>query len=329
MSYSPAIFNNAIQISFSLKGSKILNEIMINVFQSSLDEIRHELILKYQKENIFKSTYHDWFNLFGNLFSGYATNRYDLNPYQVFRARINFDFRTNRNIDFFKNVNELIAPGPKFIKKIGRCNAQNESIFYCSTDPYTALFEINPNANQEFTIIEFKLNKKFENLNVIGIYDLSQISYDLSNLFKNHYKFKGADREYIDKLFFIDDFLSNEFKRIIPMHESYFYKITLGITKYFLNDNKIDEPGIKSANPSNGIVYPSVALAISGINLAIKPKYAYTCIKPDSIMKFKIIDKPDIHNYKIKRTHKSTKIKSNGDIIWFADEGSNEYITDL
>jgi hypothetical protein len=301
---------------------------MVNVFKNTLPEIQKAVEEEYTRINLKNSSYKDWFELFGSLFSGYATTRYNIDPKFVFRARINYDFIKNKKVDLFSNVSELGAPPASEVSKIGRCNDKNESIFYCSHDPMTTLFEINPSFNQEFSVIKYRVIREFQELNAIGPEFLATLNMNLPNIFKPHYLFKGTSINYIKKLQYIDSVLLREFKRIVTEESTFYYNITLGITKFYLNDNSVLEPIIKAATPSCGLIYPSVALNNSGINFAVTPEIASECLQPLYVQKYVILMKNN-NEYYIQQTHFANNINKEGNLEWVKCFVEPKYVNDL
>ena len=291
-----------------------------NLSEDSLKELRY-------KTQIGELDYHFWCDFFGNVLNEYSTTRYDLNPFQVYRARINWDNITKEKIEFFRNVNKLGAPEDSCIKSLGRCNAINESVFYCSGDPITTLFEIRPEEDMEFTILDYKCNGKLLNLNVIGVEVLSELNRDLGALLKKHYDYDGVLTDYISKLKIIDSFLAKEFQTVIDK-KTYSYHVTNGITKFYWRENTHEIGDSKYFLPSNGLVYPSVALRQSGINYALKKNYYKSVLIPSMAYKIVVVRKRGDFDYDIQMLNNSSEITNTGEIIWQSNVGPVERITD-
>jgi hypothetical protein len=292
-----------------------------------LKDLKYKIADISSGEKLETSSVEDWREFFASILVGYATTRYNLNPHVLYRARRNFDYKRNSRIEFFHNTKELWAPDPKDITTIGRCNDINESILYCSFTPNVTLFELKPKVGLEMTVLEYEIESNLENINVVSVDFLSGLDIDLKEIFKNHLVFEGISKDHLLKIKFIENFITEEFTREIDSSNEFHYKITAGLTKFFLKQNHVD--GFIGAEPSNGLVYPSVALRISGINFAIKPEYAATRLIPNKAFKYKILGHPSRHYYVIQMTHESEKIKSDGEILWNDRLEEIEYITDL
>ena len=76
----------------------------------------------------------------------------------LFRGRshnhVQGQFR-NDNLEKFTNEKEFINP-PSMWARIGRCNDNGESMFYCSNELLTAVIESRPTVNEFVTIAAFE-----------------------------------------------------------------------------------------------------------------------------------------------------------------------------
>ena len=260
-----------------------------------------------------------WSKLFGDFYQGYATLRYKLNPGSVFRARINRD--RGKKVDYFNHINELGAPDEKRVTKIGRCNSVNESVFYCSFDTDTTLFETSPKEGEEITIMEYLTPFFLEDLNVIDIDNLSIIYPDLNEIFINHYDYTNVPPNYVNWIKTIDRFLANEFQAIVNEKNAFLYQITNGIKDFHLRENKVLYVKSFQQKPSNGLLYPSVNPKRSGVNLVLKKNYYKRVLVPKKAFKYFVETKLDNFDYRMIKTAVSKEISSDGQIYWQEEIG--------
>jgi len=151
-------------------------------------------------------------------------NRYTTDTFTTFtfngfyRARKHNNFKGNF-VDgtLFEFINEKEFWNPPIENaKMGRCNNESESMFYCSSDFITAVLEIKPEVGDFITVANFR-NLFTENIprfriNAIGKTYLSKIS-NLQNLFEDY----ELNEDQIE----IEDFLDKLFHQNVDDTEMY------------------------------------------------------------------------------------------------------------
>lgn len=149
----------------------------------------------------------------------------------------------------FINEKEFWNP-PIENAKMGRCNNEGESMFYCSSDFITAVLEVKPVAGDFITVANFKnlypQNKAQFRINPIGKTYLIEIP-ELALPFENYI----LDQSQIE----IEDFLDKLFHQNIEDDESYKYKLSIAIAHIFLTNGTNKERVIIE---TDGLIYPSI-----------------------------------------------------------------------
>lgn len=178
----------------------------------------------------------------------------------------------------FESVNR-IYPDPKFLKKLGRANREGQAVFYFSADPGIALTELRATKGDVFTILECKPRKDASPLLIpAGIYEMAQkhnakIGGDMPEralriaaLFEN-------DGDTLYKYRLIDNFIADEFLKVVDEGQEYLYKLTIPIAELLLDfgtDNV----------PIDGIAYPSIASDKINANLVLLPQAFHRIYEP-------------------------------------------------
>jgi RES domain len=149
----------------------------------------------------------------------------------------------------FSNEKEFWNP-PIEKAKMGRCNNENESLFYCSSDFITALLEIKPVIGDFITVTKFKnlytKNKPEFRINPIGKTYLLKLP-ELELPFENYI----LDQSQYE----IEDFLDKLFHQNVGDNESYKYKLSIAIAHIFLTNGTNKERAIIE---TDGLIYPSI-----------------------------------------------------------------------
>lgn len=249
-----------------------------NYFESrSVSDIQEELD-SFRDLDIENLTINEIEETIGHLMRGHIRKAYTLNPSGLCRVRENF------NGEIFSNTRQLWYPNFMEIEeekwKFGRCNDKGESIFYASSETDTSICEIQPENNSFITMISCKPTRTQLNaiVQVIGVDRLSNIRDEYRTIFRDHYnslrETLGSD---FDKNLLIDNFITEQFTQIVNKKEDWKYKISIAITKFF-----IEAPRVV------GIIYPSIAANSKGANFAFKPEFANTALQIDGAGMYEI-----------------------------------------
>lgn len=277
----------------------------------------------FSEQSLRRKSASEWFDIFSTTLSGkYSTTPYKINPGYIYRARVN-------NVDFFNNSKDLWAPPYKLVSK-GRCNAQNQSMLYCSAIPTTTFFELDVQKGDVVTIIEYKFTDEISPLKLIGWQELNNASRCFGSLnayeriFQNHFANASED------CLLIDRFLSERFKtRKTDENKEYLYNITNAIVKLFLYRSDDRRGWVGNGTPSIGLLYPSVQTDIPSINYVFKANEIKSYIKASKVYMYKILEKRGLHFYAAQLTHQTSKIRPDGHLVWQKVESKIEYLSDL
>lgn len=186
-----------------------------------------------------------------------------------YRARKHNNFKGNfvDGILFeFINEKEFWNP-PVKNAKMGRCNNESESMFYCSSDFTTAVLEVKPEVGDFITVTNFKNLHIYEKpefrIKPIGKTYLIQIPA-LELLFED---VKLDQRQYE-----IEEFLDKLFHQNIEDDEVYKYKLSIAIAHIFLTNGTNKE---KAIIETDGLIYPSIIRNQKSYCFVLKPYIAH------------------------------------------------------
>ena len=133
-----------------------------------------------------------------------------------------------------KNVSSYWNPPKKYVKHYGRLNKPRESLLYTALNPYTAICEANLKSGDPFVLCVYEAIKPLRFPWIGG---------------KANYDFNGiTNKNAIEFLETIRQFLVDEFTRVIPEGQESLYRITETIAKNyytFPDDNGWRYPSIK------------------------------------------------------------------------------------
>ncbi len=171
---------------------------------------------------------------------------------------------------------------PKEFAKIGRCNLENESIFYCANDIITAILEVKPDVGEFVTISRFKNSfpDKIYKVQPLAKRFLLQIPVLKEKLFKKYtFDIKHTECEdFFKKLFF---------QNIDKEEDNYKYKYSIALAHLFFTDT-INE---KEVFQTHALLYPSIARNNKSFCFAIKPWIVNSFFEIDTIQTVQVLDK--------------------------------------
>jgi len=225
---------------------------------------------------------------------------------------------------FFTKITELSNRlDVNNIESFGRANEPLQSIFYCSTNFDTTLFEVSKIQKskgrikvEEITYGKWILQKDIyvANLplskNLIG---KNQVADNLNSTFEKLIeKYKNEDTN--DWLNVIDLF-SEEFSREIDENEQD-YLISCAISNYIYSTQFYNYE-TKSAMYMDGITYPSTKFTDEGMNLALLPELFYNGSLLLESTRYQRMEKTNENKYIETGTKLSQSIdQKNNRIIW-------------
>lgn len=261
--------------------------------------------------------------IFSSAFSTiFSTTTYEFNT-TFYRGRPNWNGKLNKEIELFDNVRELWAPPQEPELRQGRCNAEGQSLFYCTNNPMATLWECKCQPGQKITIGIYECKKNMVPLGIVGANKISLINKDYERIFGKHYHSlnneEKGQHDFVDSLF--------------QKQDSSFYNATNAISSIFFQDNSSVPypPGFTPVDNILGLIYSSVAINLNFHNLVLQPEYAKAVLKPVEFNRYTILDRPSPNHFVIELTHSAVdSILENGDIQWKERKPSIiEYITDI
>lgn len=182
----------------------------------------------------------------------------------------------------FVNEKEFWNPPARNVK-MGRCNGDGESMFYCSSDFLTAVLEVKPEIGDYITISNFS-NLYTENIprfriNAIGKTYLSKI-HNLQNLFED-YKLNEDKIE-------IEDFLDKLFHQNVDDTETYKYKLSVALSHIFMTDGTDRK---RSIIQTDGLLYPSIIRNQTSYCFVLKPWLVHCYFEISTIQTVQVVGK--------------------------------------
>lgn len=232
-----------------------------------------------------------------------------------YRARkhnnIKGDFKDGILTEFI-NEKEFWNPPVKFAK-MGRCNEEGESLFYCSSDFITAVLEVKPVTGDFITVANFKnlnpQNKPEFRINLIGKTYLIKIR-ELALLFEDYI----LDQSQIE----IEDFLDKLFHQIVDDTETYKYKLSVVLSHIFMTDGTDRK---RSVIETDGLIYPSIIRNQKSYCFVLKPNLVDRFFMIEYIQTLEVIEKEDdFIKLKLVRNGQPKYMKKNAgelfDVFW-------------
>lgn len=251
------------------------------------------------------------------LLVGYALKLIEIGSQGVYRARINI------GEELFANVNELWYPPASVVSRRGRFNGVGESKFYCSNRLHAAIYEMRPQVGQLLTVLiagTKSASTKIECIH-LGVHRLREdqsITNGLEVGLRGDADFlRSLDLLNIrQKWLMLDDYLTDIATGLYPVgEEEDRYKATLAAERF-----------LGRVPTSAGLLYPSVAVAMSAINLCLPPQQADRLLFPSEAWMFRVVTGLEVvppgeriiggggHILKVER--RSTAIHADGSIEW-------------
>lgn len=204
----------------------------------------------------------------------------------LYRARVHNNLKgkfDNEKLYEFINEKEFWNV-PKKFARIGRCNSEDESLFYCASDFETAALEVKPEVDDFITISIFKNLHKVEKprfrIQPIGKNYLTQIEA-LELVFENY--------QINQSQFKIEKFLDELFHQNINCKEEEFkYKLSIAIAKiFFTNGTNINNDIIET----HGLLYSSIIRNKKSHCFVLKPWIVQTYFFIDYIQTWQVLEK--------------------------------------
>ncbi len=222
-----------------------------------------------------------------------------------FRLYPSFERLTiNKKVPPFENnrirrIKYLLNPPTRYVKNLGRANLRQQSIFYATFKPPTAINELKPNPGDLYTISKWKLIDEETQVHVYPIFEKQKTDgykelrsaglaeYDegaeLSILYEDLLKDKSAEERKM--IYAIQELISKCFALEVDTNNTSRYIFTAAIADKILFQNFDRE--------IEAITYPSIHDSLGVKNIAIKPHILHQKYRLDSVREYELIANPN------------------------------------
>jgi len=166
-----------------------------------------------------------------------------------------------------------------------RLNMPGESVWYFSNRMKACIAEVRPIKDDIITVANIKqfTNKQFDRFLHLGSAFLRQGDIGLDQIYSEEERYKGILDSDVKKIECVDKFFDHVFLMDVPDNEKIKYMQSIALVEMFKKSG--------SGGKTDGIIYPSIALGMDAINVALlNPKldefnfYLYQAIQ------FKVVD---------------------------------------
>ena len=202
-----------------------------------------------------------------------------------------------------KKVCDLTYPQKENIKSNQRVNRASHPVFYCSTAKEALFFELDVKHKDKIVV------SKWETTEELLVNNVGYTRTCFSNLKSNRESQTwGEIKKEInipETNNLVNEFLSQEFTKIVPVGKEDIYKISIAIAEKLFSDDIFD-----------GLIYPTISMKANADNLAIKTQYIdKKRIVIKSVEYIQIEAKEDF-KYKINVLDFANSFKEDGEIEW-------------
>lgn len=245
--------------------------------------------------------------------------------FQVRPLELSAVYRARRNApgESFSLASQLWYPPAAFVTRPSRLNEPGQVLFYGSSMPNTAIFELRPGKDEVFTVLIAgmksgqveKLNVAFIGLERAQAPEVQHLTD--ADLFRRApgFRTKLGPANY-KKWLLVDDYLSEIFGTPVTDGEEHKYKPTIALSKLLFTAPNLD-----------AINYPSVATGDHGINICMLPDKADKLFTSSEAWELRVGER-SLHPgtgellHRVTFLRRSRQIHSDGAIEWYrAGEG--------
>jgi len=233
--------------------------------------------------------------------------------YEQIDAPYVYRVRPNDGREQYETIEQLWYPrDPTLVKRFGRANYPNRPVFYCSDSPNTALIEQKINEpGDSYTILTCERMNRAEHPVVleIGVNDVTgrfnpRLGGDRPHPRVAVAEFLNDDYEF-RKYTLFQDFLINQFTKLVGPEDDHLYKITAVITEQILSKTGVD-----------GICFPSVQSDFKGVNVAFTTQASDRLYRPIQCKVVRVTEIIGHPAYRIAPILESEPIRRDGKIEW-------------
>jgi hypothetical protein len=233
--------------------------------------------------------------ILSHLFRGFTMQVPEFEPgMDIIRGRI-----VEKKPTYFK---EITYPEKKFVKKYGRANLIDQSMFYGSTAKTAPFAEIGANVGDLVVISHWRTMSKMAVMH-IGFTDYNAKRLESSRKLEDLYDFvkETQNRSILNNQVY--EFLGKLFSEEVNKDKEHLYRLTSAIANKFLT------------SPVHGILYPTIAMYGNVDNLVLKPDYVDGNLKL-LYTEFLQIVKKDKAQYSTRLIDTAVEVNDSGEILW-------------
>ncbi|RZN37195.1 MAG: hypothetical protein EFT35_06795, partial [Methanophagales archaeon ANME-1-THS] len=158
------------------------------------------------------------------------------------------------------NISEITYPPKERIRSVQRVNRAGHPVFYCSTAREALFFELDVKPKDKIVVSKWETTKELL-VNNVG-YTRTCFSNLKSNRESQTWGEIKKEINIPETNNLVNEFLSQEFTKIVPAEKEYLYKISIAIAEKLFSDDLFD-----------GLLYPTIPMKANADNLALKPRY--------------------------------------------------------
>lgn len=201
------------------------------------------------------------------------------------------------------NISELTYPPKECIRSDQRVNRAGHPVFYCSTAISVLLFELDVKPKDKIVV------SKWETTEELLVNNVGYTQPCFSNLKSNRESQTWGEikKEIIipGTNDLVNEFLSQEFTKIVPAGKEYLYKKSIAIAEKLFSDDLFD-----------GLLYPTISMKANADNLALKPRYIDEKKIVIKMVEYIQIDTKEDFKYKKTVLDFANSFKEDGTIEW-------------
>ena len=236
-----------------------------------------------------------------------------------------FRVRINEKKELFENVEDLWWPRPEKVKvKRGRCNREDQPVFYYSDSEETAIIEKQPDEGDIITVLTSELidPTKMPNLVSIGVHEFTGASnpnYGGTPPARDQKLQELLRREGLSKITpLLEAYLVGEFLKDVSANDEYEYKTTSSIGRLLTEKPEVVTEEGKTVNGAalDGIAYPSIRCDLLGANVALETNAADKLYRPVSCVVYRVEEANPKYPYTVSKLGWSKSIDDKGKIEW-------------
>lgn len=172
----------------------------------------------------------------------------DTNLPYLYRARV---FQSDQFLaEALAQPDKFLGPPPSVLAKAGRMNAHGISVFYGANNEAAALAEVRPPVGSKVAIARFELTRSLQLLDLTA----------LGKVIETGSKFDASFARRLERVMFLRKLSDRIAIPIVPDDEALGYLTTQAIADFLATESML---------PIDGIIYPSIQMSASSLNVVL------------------------------------------------------------